>query len=155
LGALASLLFIALNPTADFLTHAKGPQMGRQIAAVVTTLAVSIVSGFVTGKVMALLEQDDIQDGTNLFVDKSYWETAYFDPSVRPNNAAAANSGSSNRMISPNSKHSVKAICSQHSHKYDLAASNRAEAAVAPAPEQQQQHAVPRVDLDEDVSENV
>lgn len=96
--------------------------MARQMGAIATTLTVSMLSGYATGKVMALFQEDDITDGANLFVDKSYWETTYFDPSVP-------------RYPSPHSKHSIKAF-SKHSQKYDLTANNHsAVATVAAAPE--------------------
>jgi Ammonium Transporter Family len=150
LGAMASLVFIALNPSADFLTHAKGSQMGRQVAAIATTLAVSMISGFATGKVMALFQEDDIH-GDNMFADKSYWETAYFDPSV-PRRAAAV--GPNNNNISPHSKHSIKGL-SKHSQKYDLTASNHIGATVAPVVAAAPEHAPGTGDdVDNDPSEN-
>mmetsp|Transcript_12003 Transcript_12003/g.13426 ORF Transcript_12003/g.13426 Transcript_12003/m.13426 type:complete len:421 (-) Transcript_12003:79-1341(-) len=52
LGGLASIPLVLMNSDADFLMHGIGTQSIIQVLAVVFTLAMAIVSGFVTGSVV-------------------------------------------------------------------------------------------------------
>ena len=72
-GGLLSIVFVALDPDAEFLQYTMGPQMWRQFAGVLTTLLVSIASGYGTG-----LFASSFKDGaTASFVDSVWWHLEY------------------------------------------------------------------------------
>lgn len=77
LGGLASLVFVALDSSADFLEYSVGSQIARQIGGIATTLGVSIVSGYATGKFIGMFAEEDKGN----YKDDSWWQTEYFDVS--------------------------------------------------------------------------
>jgi ammonium transporter Rh len=79
LGGLASMIFVAVDPSADFLEHSVGSQVLRQLGAVVATLLVSIVSGYGTGKLIGMLKDDEKAS----YKDNTWWHAEYFDASVQ------------------------------------------------------------------------
>lgn len=78
LGGLASAVFVAIDDDADFLHHGDINQSGRQIGAVVTTLALAIASGFLTGLLMRLATFGE-HAATEEFTDAVWWESGYME----------------------------------------------------------------------------
>ena len=78
LGGLASAIFVAIDHDAEFLHNDGLPQPVRQIMAVVTTLALAVVSGYATGIVMKLstLGENATMDEYN---DAMFWEGSYME----------------------------------------------------------------------------
>jgi ammonium transporter Rh len=74
-GALMSIIYVAVDSEAEFLVHATGPQMLRQFLGVVATLAVSMISGFGTGKLIKTLPGSSPEPH---FHDKVWWHTEYY-----------------------------------------------------------------------------
>jgi ammonium transporter Rh len=78
LGGLASAIFVAIDNDAAFLYNDGIPQPARQILAVVTTLVLALVSGFLTGAVMrfgTFEEASSMED----YNDAMWWESCYMD----------------------------------------------------------------------------
>lgn len=71
-GALLSVGFVALDRKANFLQHSMASQMLRQLASIVATLGVSILSGYGTGFVAAKFQCD-----SPTFVDSAWWHLEY------------------------------------------------------------------------------
>lgn len=72
-GALLSVAFIALDPSAEFLTQALLPQMASQVLGIAATLLVSIASGYGTGALISSLK-----DGATLsYQDHVWWHLEY------------------------------------------------------------------------------
>ena len=96
-GGLASAIFVAVDNEADFLHNEGISQAARQVLAVVTTLAVALVSGLFTGVVMkfsTLGEAASIDD----YNDAMWWECAYMEA---PPQDELDLSGKSKASISP------------------------------------------------------
>jgi ammonia channel protein AmtB len=72
-GALLSVIYIALDPNAEFLEYSMVPQMFRQVGGIVSTLAISIVSGWWTGKLIKPLKTSS----TPNYVDSAWWHLEY------------------------------------------------------------------------------
>jgi hypothetical protein len=75
--ACTRVIFISANPDADFLEHELANQIGRQFGAILCTLVVSVISGFGTGKLIALLEDEE----KSHYKDNSSWKAEYFEAS--------------------------------------------------------------------------
>jgi ammonium transporter Rh len=72
-GGLMSIIFVAMDPDADFLEYDMVSQMFRQFAGVVATLAVAISSGYATG-----LFVKPLKDGTTAsYKDSVWWHLEY------------------------------------------------------------------------------
>jgi ammonium transporter Rh len=82
LGGLASIIFVAVDSNAPFLSHTgeAGTQALRQFGAMVATLGVSILSGYATGRVVKHLSPQSIADSKApaLYKDSAWWSTEYF-----------------------------------------------------------------------------
>jgi ammonia channel protein AmtB len=72
-GALLSVAFIALDPKADFLEYSMVPQMFRQVGGIISTLVISIISGWLTGKLIKPLKTSS----TPNYVDSVWWHLEY------------------------------------------------------------------------------
>jgi ammonium transporter Rh len=75
-GALLSVAFIALDPSADFLTQDMVPQMVSQVLGIIATLLVSSVSGYGTGAMIASLNKDE-ETTTWSYQDHVWWHLEY------------------------------------------------------------------------------
>ena len=76
LGGIGSIIFVLLDPEAEFLMSGPLVQIARQLAAVVATVVIAILTGYLTGKLMkkgALMAEKDEYD------DAVWWEGEYFD----------------------------------------------------------------------------
>jgi hypothetical protein len=60
-----------------FLEYSVGSQIARQIGGIATTLGVSIVSGYATGKFIGMFAEEDKRN----YRDNRWWQTEYFDVS--------------------------------------------------------------------------
>lgn len=78
LGGLASAIFVAIDDDAEFLHNGEISQPARQIGAVVTTLAVAIASGFLTGVLMRISTLGE-HAATEEFNDAMWWESGYME----------------------------------------------------------------------------
>jgi len=76
-GGLSSAIFVTLNPDAKFLLHEKGVQASHQVAAVAATVAIAVVSGWLTGQIMMLVDRDRVYDDE--YNDIAWWQTDYFE----------------------------------------------------------------------------
>ncbi|CAB9497154.1 Ammonium transporter Rh type [Seminavis robusta] len=76
LGGLASAIFVAIDDDAEFLHNDGIPQPVRQILAVLTTIALAVSSGFLTGIAMkfATLGEASFVEEYN---DAMWWEGCY------------------------------------------------------------------------------
>jgi ammonium transporter Rh len=72
-GGLLSVVFIALDPQAEFLQNEMGVQMLCQVGGIIATLLVSILSGYGTGMVAKSFKDDD----TPSFSDAVWWHLEY------------------------------------------------------------------------------
>ncbi|KAL3902553.1 MAG: hypothetical protein SGILL_010785 [Bacillariaceae sp.] len=76
LGGIGSIAFVLIDPGAEFLASGPLVQIFRQLGAVAATLAIAILSGYFTGKVMkksaAMAEKDEYEDAV-------WWEGEYFE----------------------------------------------------------------------------
>jgi len=79
-GGLSSAIFVTLNPDAEFLLHEKGSQASHQVAAVAATVAIAIVSGWLTGQIMMLVDRERVYDDE--YSDTAWWQTDYFDNAI-------------------------------------------------------------------------
>jgi ammonium transporter Rh len=78
LGGFASMAFIGMNPNATFLSHSStAVQIGAQAEAMVATFFLANISGYVTGKLIALLNNEE----KAMYSDNAWWKTEYFEPS--------------------------------------------------------------------------
>jgi ammonium transporter Rh len=75
LGGLASAIFVTTDSHATFLEHGRGVQAGYQVAAVMATVAVALVSGWFTGGVMMMAVDEHHKPEYN---DAAFWQTDYF-----------------------------------------------------------------------------
>jgi ammonium transporter Rh len=74
-GALLSVGFVALDSSADFLTYAVVEhQMMAQVAGIIATLIVSMVSGYATGLVIKPLKDEE---NTLNYLDGVWWHLEY------------------------------------------------------------------------------
>lgn len=78
LGGLSSAMFVAIDNDAAFLHNEGIPQPVRQILAVVTTLALAIVSGYITGIVMKLTTLGEIVT-MDEYNDAMWWVGGYME----------------------------------------------------------------------------
>jgi ammonium transporter Rh len=72
-GAVLSVFFIALDAEADFLDDNMASQMFRQVGGILATLAVSIASGYATGRFAHSLKDEN----TPSFRDSVWWHLEY------------------------------------------------------------------------------
>jgi len=75
LGGLLSILFVTMDPEADFLMYGTVSQMIRQLLGVVATLLVAGTSGYATGVLLAPLKDEM----TPSYKDEVWWHAEYFD----------------------------------------------------------------------------
>lgn len=75
LGGLASIVFVALDSDAEFLSYSAGFQCLSQFLGVVSTIAIAIVSGCLTGIVMKKSSASTFDQ----YVDGIWWEGEYFE----------------------------------------------------------------------------
>lgn len=73
-GGILSVVFVALDPDADFLQYDMAQQMVRQLLAVITTLAMASVSGYYTG---VLVKGFKAELGTASYSDSIWWHLEY------------------------------------------------------------------------------
>jgi ammonium transporter Rh len=85
LGGLASIIFVAVDSNAPFLSHtgkAAGTRALRQVGAMVATLGVSILSGYATGLAVEPLGPQSISIDDSkapaFYKDSAWWSTEYF-----------------------------------------------------------------------------
>ena len=76
-GGVMSILYVTVDPEADFLVYDTASQMWRQLFGIVATLVISMGSGYGTGKLIKTLpgsatEGDD-------YSDHVWWHAEYFD----------------------------------------------------------------------------
>jgi len=76
LGGIGSMVFVAMDPAADFLTYSPASQMARQLVAVVSTVVMALLSGYATGLVMV---QGPANVAMDEYEDAIWWEGEYFD----------------------------------------------------------------------------
>ena len=76
-GGIASIVFVSMNSDEEFLGYEAGEQMGRQAAAVAATFFLALLSGFGTGKLMALFHDEE----KDVYNDVTWWKTEYFEAS--------------------------------------------------------------------------
>jgi ammonium transporter Rh len=72
-GALLSVAFIALDSEADFSRDSMGSQMLRQLGGILSTLVISIVSGYGTGLFISTFKGG----ATPTFKDSVWWHLEY------------------------------------------------------------------------------
>jgi ammonium transporter Rh len=72
-GALLSVALIALDSEADFLRDSMGSQMLRQLGGILSTLVISIVSGYGTGLFISAFKGG----ATPTFKDSVWWHLEY------------------------------------------------------------------------------
>ena len=77
LGGLASIVFVAIDPDADFLTYGVVSQCLRQLAAVVSCVLLASITGYITGFAMTKVGVDG-GDGPDEYDDGVWWEGEYF-----------------------------------------------------------------------------
>jgi ammonium transporter Rh len=75
LGGLASIVFVALDSDAKFLTYSAGWQCLRQFMGVVSTIVIAILSGYFTGTVMKKADEST----PDQYFDGIWWEGEYFE----------------------------------------------------------------------------
>jgi ammonium transporter Rh len=75
LGGLASAVFVTLDDNASFLGHSRGAQAARQVLAVVCTMVVALVTGWMTGVVMVKAVHETPAE----YDDAAWWKSEYFD----------------------------------------------------------------------------
>jgi hypothetical protein len=65
-----------MDPGAEFLTSGPLVQVARQLVAVAATVAIAMITGYLTGKMMKkgapMAVKDEFEDGV-------WWEGGYFD----------------------------------------------------------------------------
>jgi ammonium transporter Rh len=76
-GGLLSIIYVTLDPEADFLAYGTTEQMLRQLLGVITTLFVASGSGFATGIFIKGLPGSDTGGGD--YLDERWWHGEYFD----------------------------------------------------------------------------
>jgi ammonium transporter Rh len=97
LGGLASAIFVAIDADAEFL-HSEGmAQPVRQVMAVVTTLALAIASGYLSGFIMTLLGEGHACEE---YLDAIWWDGAYMDK-MRPQDELDCSRGSRGASVHP------------------------------------------------------
>jgi len=74
-GGLASIVFVAIDSEAEFLTYSAGWQCLRQFMGVVSTIAIAVATGFFTGTVMKKVDKSTPDD----YYDGIWWEGEYFE----------------------------------------------------------------------------
>jgi ammonium transporter Rh len=74
-GALLSAAFIALDSEADFLRYSMGSQMLRQLGGILSTLVISIASGYGTGTFISVSKFKG--EATPSFKDSVWWHLEY------------------------------------------------------------------------------
>jgi ammonium transporter Rh len=74
-GALLSVAFVALDSEADFLRYSMGSQMLRQLGGILSTLVISIVSGYGTGSFISAFTFKG--EATPSFKDNVWWHLEY------------------------------------------------------------------------------
>ena len=74
-GGLLSIIYVAMDPGADFLEFGTASQMVRQLGGVLATLLVSISSGYGTG----LFAKSFKDESTPSYEDNVWWHAEYFD----------------------------------------------------------------------------
>jgi ammonium transporter Rh len=74
-GGLASIFFVAMDPSAVFLSYDMVSQMIRQLLGVIATLAVASFSGFLTGTLVKPLKLDSAES----YKDDMWWHAEYFE----------------------------------------------------------------------------
>lgn len=74
-GALMSIVFVAVDSEAEFLVYPTASQMLRQVLGLVATLAVSMLTGFGTGKLIKKLPGSSPEEN---YHDKVWWHTEYY-----------------------------------------------------------------------------
>ena len=79
MGALLSIVYVTLDPEADFLVYGTASQMLRQGFGMLATLAVALISGYGTGKLIKQLPGSET-DGKD-YRDSVWWHAEYFDSS--------------------------------------------------------------------------
>jgi ammonium transporter Rh len=76
LGGIGSVVFVLMDPGAEFLTSGPLVQVARQLFAVAATVAIAMITGYLTGKMMKkgapMAVKDEFEDGV-------WWEGGYFD----------------------------------------------------------------------------
>ncbi len=75
LGGLASIVFVAIDSDAEFLTYSAGFQCLSQFLGVVSTIAVAVVSGYITGTIMKKSSDSTFDQ----YFDGIWWEGEYFE----------------------------------------------------------------------------
>lgn len=76
-GGILSIFYVTMDPEAEFLAYGTSEQMVRQIGGIVATLAVSLLSGYFTGKLIKRLPGSDTSGED--YKDELWWEGEYFD----------------------------------------------------------------------------
>jgi ammonium transporter Rh len=74
-GGLASAIFVTMDSSAEFLEFGKGQQAFHQILAVLSTIAFALMSGWVTGIIMVMADNDNSAE----YYDGTWWEGEYFE----------------------------------------------------------------------------
>lgn len=76
-GGLLSIIYVTMDPDAEFLIYGTPSQMLRQLLGVIATLGVAMLSGYGTGKVIKSLPGSDTEGAD--YQDLVWWEGEYFD----------------------------------------------------------------------------
>ncbi|KAL3935280.1 MAG: hypothetical protein SGBAC_009169 [Bacillariaceae sp.] len=76
LGGILSIVFVALEPDAEFLTFGGTSQYMRQFLGVLATLGVASTTGYFTGFLM----MKTVGEAPDEYDDSLWWEGEYFDP---------------------------------------------------------------------------
>jgi ammonium transporter Rh len=76
LGGIGSVVFVLMDSDAEFLSFGPLGQSLRQLLAVLMTVAIASMSGFLTGKVMKKAAPSIDEEG---YEDATWWEGEYFD----------------------------------------------------------------------------
>jgi ammonium transporter Rh len=76
-GGLASIVFVAIDPEAEFLAHGAVSQCLRQFGAVISCVLMAAMTGYFTGFVMkkSVVDSSDVPDE---YDDGVWWEGEYF-----------------------------------------------------------------------------
>lgn len=75
LGGLASIVFVALDSDAKFLSYSAGWQCLRQFMGVVSTIVMAVATGYVTGTVMKKVDPLT----PDQYFDGIWWESEYYE----------------------------------------------------------------------------
>jgi ammonium transporter Rh len=114
LGGLASAVFVAIDSQAEFLVHSDKAQPGQQVLAVVATLGVAVVSGFLTGRILVCV-QDPTSSSVIEYDDAPWWEGEYFSALVKEDQEKMGRSHHSVGIMPVDDTIHIRADVSRHS----------------------------------------